>query len=219
MSYGAFINSFHSVDYHTETAATPITENIPGKNGLRIALLAGSYLNGATAHTLCLMYAKDAAAYPGSARNTIDGATAGHLVSGQKVIDVDTAPRDPAGNAAAGSDVVAYQLTDGTWEFNLITSISTKAVTLTNNIVGVDAGAGGVAIADGSPFLIFGVVADASYLALPLTASVVNSWGASAGGSGIVLVHPFAGEPFYVYDANATHAGFLNNLLFGYINK
>lgn len=219
MSYGAFINSFKSVDYHTETQGTAITENIQGKDGLRLALLAGSYLNGATAHTLCFMYAKDAAAYPGSSRNTINGATAAHTLSGQAVIDVDTAPRDPAGNAAAGSDVVAYQLTDGTWEFNLITSISTKAITLTSNITGVDAGAGGVAIADGSPFLIFGVVADASYLALPLTASVVNSWGATAGGSGLVLVHPYVGEPFYVYDANASNAGFLNNLLFGYINK
>lgn len=219
MSYGAFINSFHSVDYHTETAATAITENIPGKNGLRLALLAGSYLNGATAHTLCLMYAKDSASYPGSARNTINGATAAHILSGQAIIDVDTTPRDPAGNAAAASDVVAYKLIDGTWEFNTIASVSTKAITLTNNITGVDAGAGAAAIVDGDPFLIFGVVADASYLALPLTASVVNSWGATAGGSGLVLVHPYESEPFYVYDANATNAGFLNYLLFGYINK
>jgi len=219
MSYGAFITSFASVDYHTETAATAIEEAIQAKDGLRLALLSGSYLNGATAHTLCFMYAKDAAAYPGSARNTINGATAAHILSNQKVIDVVTTPRDPAGNAAAASDIVAYQLIDGTWEFNTIASVSTKAITLTNNIAGVDAGAGAAAIADGSPFLIFGVVGDGAYLALPLTASVVNEWGATAGGSGIVLVHPYVGEPFYVYDANATNAGFLNNLLFGYINK
>ena len=219
MSYGAFITSFASVDYHTETAATPITENIQGKDGLRLALLSGSYLNGSTAHTLCFMYAKDAAAYPGSARNTIDGATAAHILSNQKVIDVVTTPRDPAGNAAAASDVVAYQLIDGTWEWNTIASVSTNAITLTSDIVGVDAEAGGTALADGAPFMIFGVVGDGAYLALPLTVSVVNSWGATAGGSGIVLVHPYVGEPFYVYDANATNAGFLNNLLFGYINK
>ena len=219
MSYGAFINSFAVVDYHTETAATAIEEAIQAKDGLRLALLSGSYLNGLTAHTLCLMYAKDAAAYPGSARNTINGATAAHILSNQKVIDVVTTPRDPAGNAAAASDIVAYQLIDGTWEFNTIASVSTKAITLTNNIAGVDAGAGATAIADGSPFLILGIVGDGAYLALPLTASVVNEWGATAGGSGIVLVHPYVGEPFYVYDANATNAGFLNNLLFGYINK
>ena len=219
MSYGAFINSFASVGYHTETAATAITENIQAKDGLRLALLAGSYLNGATAHTLCFMYAKDSAGQPGSSRNTINGGTAAHLLSKQKVVDVDVAPLDPAGNAAAGSDIVAYQLIDGTWEFNTIASVSSKAITLTNNIAGVDAGAGGVALADGAPFMIFGVVGDASYLALPLTASVVNSWGATAGGSGIVLVHPYVGEPFYVYDANASNAGFLNYLLFGYINK
>jgi hypothetical protein len=219
MGYGAFINSFFSVDYHTETAATPITENIPGIDGSRLALLAGSYLNGLTAHTLCFMYAKDAAGYPGSARNTINGATAANTLSGQKVVDVDTTPRDPAGNAAAGSDIVAYQLVDGTWEFNVIATVSTKAITLANNIAGVDAGAGGVAIADGSPFLIFGVEADGAYLALPLTVSVVNSWGSTAGGSGIVLAHPYMNEPWYVYDANATNAGFLNYLLFGYVNK
>ena len=219
MSYGAFITSFHSVGYHTATAATPITENIQAKDGLRLALLSGSYLNGLTEHTLCFMYAKDAAAYPGSSRNTIDGATAAHILSNQKTIDVVTTPRDPAGAAAATSDVVAYQLIDGTWEWNTIATVSTNAITLTNDIVGVDAKAGGTALADGAPFMIFGVVGDGAYLALPLAATAVNEWGATAGGSGIVLVHPYVGEPWYVYDANATNAGFLNNLLFGYINK
>lgn len=219
MGYGAFINSFATVDYHTEIADTAITENIQAKDGLRLALLSGSYLNAATAHTLCLMYAKDSAGNAGSARNTINGATAAHILSGQKVVDVDVTPLDPAGNAAAASDVVAYKLIDGTWEFNTIASVSTKAITLTNNIAGVDAGAGDTALADGDGFMIFGVVGDGAYLALPLTASVVNSWGATAGGSGLVLVHPYVGEPFYVYDGNATNAGFLNNLLFGYINK
>jgi len=219
MSYGAFINSFAVADYHTETAATPITENVQAIDSFRLAMLSGSYLCGGTAHELHFMYAKDAASYPGSSRNTIDGGTAAHLLSGQKVIDVDTTPRDPAGNAAAGSDIVAYQLVDGTWEFNLITSVSTKAITLANNIAGVDAGAGAVAIADCSPFLIFGVNADGSYLSLYCPASVTTNWGAAAGGSGIVLAHPYVGEPWYVYDANASASGFLLNLLFGYINK
>lgn len=219
MGYGAFINSFAVSDYHTETAATPITESIPAMDGLRLALLSGGYLNGSTAHELHFMYAKDSAGKPGSSRNTINGGTAAHLLSGQKVVDVDVAPLDPAGNAAAASDIVAYQLIDGTWEFNLITSISTKAVTLTNSIAGVDAGAGGVALADGAPFMIFGVDADGAYLSLSCTASVTNNWGAAAGGSGIVLAHPYVGEPWYVYDANASNAGFLLNLLFGYINK
>lgn len=219
MGYGAFIDSFHSVGYHTETAATAITEKIPGKDGKRLALLAGSYLDGATAHSLAFMYAKDAAGYAGSSRNTVDGTTAAHLLSGQKVIDVDTTPRSPAGDAAGQNDIVAFQLTDGTWEFGVIDSVSTKAITLKSNITGVDAGAGGVALADGARFMIFGVVGDGANFVLPLTASVVSSWGATAGGSGLVLVHPYASEPFYVYDANATNAGFLNNLLFGYINK
>jgi hypothetical protein len=219
MSYGAFIEAFHSVDYHTETAATPITENIPGKDGKRLALLSAEYLNAATAHTLDLMYAKDAAAYAGSARNTVNGATAAHLLSGQAIVDVDVTPRDPAGNAAASGDIVAYQLVDGTWEFNSIDSVSTKAITLAANITGIDAGAGAAALVDGAKFLIFGVTADGAKLVMSCTASVKNSWGAAAGGSGIVLAHPYVGEPFYVYDANATNAGFLNNMLFGYINK
>ncbi len=209
---GAYNYGFEVCDYHTEIAGTVIDETIQAKNNCRLALLYLAYLCAATAHTISLMYAKDNASYAGSSRNTTSAAA----LSGQAVINVTTTPRDPAGNAAAASDIVAYQLTDGTWEFNTIASVATKAITHNANITGVDAGAGGTAIAAGAKYLIFGVVGDGACLKLKATASVQKeflNYGLP------VLVHPYVGEPFYVTIDNGTNAGFLMNALFGHLDK
>jgi hypothetical protein len=150
------------------------------------------------------MYAKDNASYAASSRNTTSAAAA----AAQAVIDVTTTPRDPAGNAAAASDIVAYQCTDGTWEFNTIASVATKAITHNANLA--------KAVASGAKYLIFGVVGDGACLKLKSTASVQKDWIAYAGP---VLVHPYVGEPFYVTIDNATNAGFLQNALFAHIDK
>jgi len=215
MGIGAYISGFEVVDYHTETATTVIDEKIQAHDGQRLALISLAYLSGATAHSICFLYAKDAAAYPGSSRNT----TSALAVSGQAVINVTTTPRDTAGNAAAASDIVAYQLTDGTWEFNTISSVATKAITLTSNITGVDAGAGATAVAAGAKFLIFGVVGDGTYLKLKSTASVETDWGGAKGAPSIVLAHPYIGEPFYVTIDNATNQGYLEYAIFAHIDK
>lgn len=212
MGLGAFIAGFEVCDYHTETAGTVIDEAIQAKDDQRLALAALSYLCGATAHTLSFMYAKDAAAYAGSSRNT----TSALALSGQAVINVTTTPRDPAGNAVAANDIIAYQLTDGTWEFNTVASVATKAITMNSNITGVDAGAGGTAIAAGAKVMIFGVVGDGACLKLKATASVQKDW---IGYGTPVLVHPYVGEPFYVTIDNGTNDGFLMNALFAHINK
>jgi len=119
MSIPAYVYNFFPIDYHTEAFNTVIDEEIPAQNGHRLALIDFEYLNSTTAHLASFMYANDAAASPGSSRNT-----AGVLaISGQKDITTAVAPMDPAGNAAANLDIIAYQLTDGTWEFNTITGI------------------------------------------------------------------------------------------------
>jgi hypothetical protein len=207
MGIGAYIYGFEVCDYHTETAATPIDEAIQAQDSKRLALISLAYLCGSTAHTISFMYAKDAAAYAGSARNTTSAAAA----AAQAVIDVSTTPRDPAGNAAAASDIVAYQCTDDTWEFNTIASVSTKAITHNTNLA--------KAVASGAKYLIFGVVGDGACLKIKVTASVENKYGAAAGGSGIVLAHPYIGEPFYVSIDNGTTAGYLNSALFAHIDK
>lgn len=211
MGISAYVYNFLTKDYHTETAGTVIDETIPGQDGHRLALLDFEYLAAATAHLASFLYANDLAGQAGSSRNTASVLA----VSGAKPITCTVAPKDPAGNAAAASDIIAYQLTDGTWEFNTVASLAGSIITLTTNIAGVDAGGGATAIAAGGKVMIFGIIADGAVQSISLTASVVTR----RGEGDIVMVHPHIGEPWYLSITNATNAGFLNNVLLGYINK
>ena len=197
--YGAYISGFVTVDYHTENAGTAITEEIQGQNGKRLALLAYEVVTGSTAHTLLLMY-------PGTSTGSRNKTSAA-ASSGQKVINVSNTPLDPAGNAAAQNDIVAYQCTDGSWEFNTIASVSTKAITHSSNL--------SKAVASGAKYRIFGVAADNSSHQITLTASTTNRNGYVP----ITAVNPYKGDPWYVYIANATNASKIMNMLFAYINK
>jgi len=198
-AYGAFIEGFATVDYHTETANTVITEEIQGRNGSRLVLLGYEVVTSTTAHTLLLMY-------PGTStgsRNTTSAAAA----AAQKVIDVTNTPLDPAGNAAAASDIVAYQCTDGTWEFNTIASVSTKAITHGTNLA--------KAVAANAAYRIFGVAGDNYSHQISLAASTTNKNAAIP----ITAINPYTSDPWYVYIANATAASKIMNMLFAYINK
>jgi hypothetical protein len=203
MSVPAYVYDFFTYGYKTATAATAITLQIDGKNGKRLALIDLRYTCAATAHLLSLMYAKDAAAYPGSSRNVSSALAA----ISQAHIIVTTAPRDPAGNAAAANDVVAYQVSDGTWEWNTIASISGSDITLNTNLA--------KACPAGAKVLILGVVGDLARFDLAAVASVQNKYGEGR----ICIVHPYTGEPFYFYSPNGTNAGSLDNICMGYINK
>lgn len=207
----AYVYNFLTKDYHTEAGNTPITEEIPAQDGMRLALIDFEYLAAATAHLASFLYAKDAAGQAGSSRNQASA----QALSGQKNITCLVAPKDPAGNAAANLDNIAYQLTDGTWEFNTVASLAASVITLTNNIVGVDAGAGGVAIAVGGRVMVFGVVADGAVCNISCTAAVVTR----RGQGNIAIVHPYMSEPFFLSINNATNAGFLEYLVMAYINK
>lgn len=206
MSINAYVDSYLSKDYHTETAATAIDEEVAGQDGLRLALVGVDYLCGATAQTMNVMHCGTSA----GSRNTMSALA----VSGQKVLNVNTAPTDPAGNATASGDIIAFQLTDGTWEFDTVASLSTKAITMTNNITGVDAGAGATAVADNAKVRIFGVVGDGYSFVVGLAAATQISYRDT-----IICQAPFMGDPLYVTNANGTNDSFQNNLLFAYINK
>ena len=206
MSINAFISRYLGFGYHTETAGTVIDTEIPGQNGERLALVVYDYIAAATAHVMSVQHCGSLA----GSRTT----TSALAVSGQKVINATDAPTDPAGNATASGDIIAWQNTDGSWEFDIVDSLSTKAITITNNIQGVDAGAGATAIAAGGAIRIFGIVADGAVLNQGLTASVLTHRDDT-----ILLQAPFVGDPLYVSIDNATNAGFMHNLLFAYINK
>ena len=207
----AYVYGFLCKDYHTEAFGTVIDEEIPAQNGMRLALLEMEYLCGGTAHLASFMYAKDPAATPGSCRNRCDTPA----VSGQKVLNVVTTPTDPAGNAVANLDIIAWQLPDGTWEYGIIASVASEAITMTGNIQGVDAGAGAVAVEAGARVMIFGAIADGAVMNVSLTASVVTRKGQGH----LTIVHPYMSEPFYLSIDNGTAAGFLEHLVMGYINK
>ncbi len=211
MGFPAWAKKLTSHDYHTAAGGTAIDEEIPAIDGARLALIDFEYLAAATAHDALFMYAKDPVATPGSCRNTASALA----ISGQAVVNVTTAPTDPAGNAAANLDICAYQLVDGTWEFNIIQSIAASVITLTNNIVGVDASGGETAIAALGKFMIFGAIADLAYLRIHCLAATLTLRGEGR----MALIHPYVGEPFYLTIDNATNAGFLNYMTMAHINK
>jgi len=198
MSINAFISSYLTKDYHTETAGTAIDESVAGQNGKRLALVGVDYLAGATGHSLVIMHSGSLA----GSRTTVSAAAA----AGQKDIVCTDSPTDPAGNATAASDIIAYQVTGGGWEFNTVASLSTKTITLTTNIA--------IALLSGAKVRIFGIIADGANFVLGLTASVVTHYDDT-----VLAQAPFVGDPLYVSNANATNASFQNYLLFAYINK
>ena len=198
MGINAFVHSYRAYDYHTETAGTAIDETVPGQDGKRLALVGFDYLNAATAHSLKVLHCGSLA----GSRTTVSAAAA----ASQKDIVCTDAPTDPAGNATASGDIIAYKVTGGGWEFNTVASLSTLTITLTNNIA--------IALLSGAAVRIFGVIGDGFNFTFGLTASVVTNYQDT-----ILCQAPFIGDPLYVSDANATNAGFLNNMLFAYINK
>ena len=198
MSINAYISSFLPKDYHTESLGTAIDEEIPGQNGKRLALVGFDYLCGSTAHTLKVLHC-------GSLAGSRTTASADAAIS-QAVLNVTDAPTDPAGNATASGDIIAYQVTGGGWEFNIVSSLSTLAITLTNNIA--------IAVLSGAAVRIFGVIGDGFNFSFGLTASVVTHFDDT-----ILCQAPFVGDPLYVSNANPTAQSFQNNLLFAYINK
>lgn len=209
MGIPAHVYGFRSFDYHTESAGTAIVEYIDPIDGARLVLMNLAYTAAATAHTASLMHAGGAG---GTGSRNLTSALA---LSGQKVINVVNTPLDPAGNAAAANDVIAFQLTDGTWEWDTIASVATKAITCTNNITGVDAGGGGTAIAEGAKVMILGVVSDGVSEKISLPASTLTEYGKGQ----LTIAHPYVGEPWMLSINNETNAGFLWNALFAHINK
>ena len=198
MGINAFVHSYLAKDYHTETQGTAIDESVAGQNGKRLALVGVDYLCGSTAQTMNVMHCGSVA----GSRNTTSAAAA----ISQAVINVTTSPTDPAGNATASGDIIAYQVTGGGWEFNTVASLSTLAITMNNNVA--------IAVLSGAAVRIFGVVGDNYSFVIGLKASTQINYRDT-----IICQAPFKGDPLYVTNANATAASFQNNLLFAFINK
>ena len=195
----AFIHSLKTFGAHTEAANTIIQENIQGKNGITTCMLRLAITTAATAHTATFMYAE------GTGTRVALTAVA---AAAQKVINVDIAPKDPAGNDVAASDVIAYQQADGVWVFDTVASLATLAITLTTNIA--------VELPSGSKVRIFGVIADGAVFTLTCTAAgAPNEWG----DGDPFIVAPTVGDPLVLQIDNATNASTLEHMLCAWINK
>lgn len=190
-----YIDGFVVKAYHTENADTAIVEQILGRDNLRLALIGYGYLAAATAHVMSVMH-------PGGTRTGAEADAA----KDQKDLVCAAAPKDPAGNAVASGDIIAYKLDDSSWEFNVVASLDTKTITMTTNL--------SRKVLKDSPIRIFGVVGDGAVFDFALAAG-----GTTEKHGSIYMVSPFTGDPLYVSIDNATNAGKLNNLLFAYINK
>ncbi len=123
-----------------------------------------------------------------------------------------------ADNALAASDYVAFQLTDGTWVFDTISSGTYAAIVLTTTLPNVTGGG----VSKGQAVFFFGVVTDKNPAtgAVPATVNPIVSAYTSfndAGGDGIFNgIHP--GDPSLIYNGNATAASTLV-LCAGYYGK
>lgn len=128
-------------------------------------------------------------------------------------------PTQVADNAIAANDYVAYQLADGTWMTDIVSSVSGLAVTLTTGTPNRT----GATIAIGAPMYFFGIYTDAD----PATGGVSWQTDSTANtnrinqiqdstGCGVASLHP--GDPLIFYGPNGSNAGVLDSI-FGYYAK
>jgi hypothetical protein len=202
MNIGAWASGFQPYGYKSVAFGTAITQGIDAADGKRLALIAGAYLPAGTAHLLQFMYAEDfPSAAVGSSRNT----TSAGAAAVQKNVICTVAPCDTLGNVAAANDVVAYQCIDGTWEWNTVASLAGSTITMTNNLA--------KAVAAGAKIMIIGIAADLKSFNINTVASTERTFVEGQ------IMAKYMGEPLYFYSPNATATGFLQYLLFAYIDK
>jgi hypothetical protein len=124
------------------------------------------------------------------------------------------APRT-ANNAIAANDWVAFQYPDGSWGVDTVASVSSLAVTLTNNLA-----TGGLAAA--APLWFFGIATDVNpadataHPQLNIPASVITAFGSE----GRPIMSTFKnGEPLLLHVNNAANASVLDRASVVYVNR
>lgn len=184
----------------TANAGTAIVSYASAKAGAYTNVLKFSYTNSTTAHTGTLM--KDASG------TTLSSAAA----ASQAVVNVTAALTDGGGNAIASGDYVAVQLDNGTWHVTTFSSAATLAYTLGANLP--------AAASAGNKIFCYGVIGDAYHdlgdYALAASATTVVP---SGDVTGCVMRGRSLGAPVIFYDGNATAAGTLDYIMWGYSKK
>lgn len=179
------------------------------------------YTTGGTAHAIAIMrplnytYVDSAAAINQAVINIKDdpGTYSTNYRYPNPNANAGTYQGKPAAvgnNAIAGGDYCAYQLADGTWIVDTVSSVSTLAITMTTAIPNVTGGG----VLAGAPFYFFGVIGDkdpATGVVNPQTTIAASqtrdaSW-ANSGYPVVSALHP--GDPLIFYSPNTSNAGVL----------
>ncbi len=120
-------------------------------------------------------------------------------LANQAVINLTADPAGlTSGGVLAAGQYLAWEATDGTFQFGKILSVATLAVTLTANL--------SVAVAAGGKVWCFGSPTETFHFPLDTLASTVLPLTDQAGG--LCVSNNFY-EPLLIYSGNATASGFL----------
>lgn len=184
--------------YHTETAGTVITEVIPPKLRAKSRITRLVYEAGTTAHTPRILMPL--------ARTTLTAAAA----ASQAVINVaavsltpTATPQNPSPSAEsiAASDYLIFKNADGGYDYGIVSSVSSLAITLTASLA--------TALVSGAPVWCCYELGRNTHLTVDGTASAFTT-----------MEDPIAGlctswlrdSPLLFHSGNATAAGFLHHL-------
>lgn len=209
----------------SQTATGVNTANWNGPNDAFTHVTDLWYTSLTTAHSLYVLRPLNWTYFPSAvASNTTTvtvaydpgtWATAGHYKYG--VGQGGSGVPNFANNALAASDVVAYQLNDGTWQIDTISSTTSSTVFVLGTGTPNVTGAGCLAY---SPVFWFGAVGDtdpATGIIHPLLDSIANTnvtFRSSSYGFGLFnSLH--RGDPMVFHSSNGTDAGILE-VLSGY---
>jgi len=204
----------------TANAATPYRVFIPPMPNAAAALSFVQILNSTTAQNMTIMRPLSSQNLPNQSGYRCSCYLTAAAAASQAVINVNQDPGvytaytfrnsavpRTANNVIAANDYVAFQYPDGSWDFDVVASVTSLAVSLTNNLA-----TGGLAI--GAPVWYFGVPTDTNpYDGLaqpifPIGASSRANYGDEPGVAGFLETYNY-GEPLLIYVSNETAASVL----------
>ncbi len=194
MGLNQFLAAVQAAGYQTESAGTTINENVAGRQGKRIAILAF----GASAGT-----AADAIFFMTAVKGVVNGAVA----SGLSTMVLTAALTDPSGNAVAADDQVAFEKSDGTFQFTNVATwtASTLTVVLSAALTG--------AVSDGAGFYNFGITTDDGHAKYVLGAAAQATEKLSVG----LVFGKGRGYPMKIQLTNTTDNNSIDYVSIGFI--
>lgn len=188
MGLHVFVNALGNIPYNTESAGTPIVQQVEPMAGYRTILQRLTVKTGATEHELTVMQVLG---------RTVASAAA---AASQKVLDIEADP----GSIASG-DYCMVQLADGSFQTNEVDSVSTLEITFVDDWT--------AAIEAGAKVWFFGAPSDdhADYV---LPANTETTYESEFGW----IVAARRKEPLLLYIANATNASVIQGGVAAYVD-